>query len=279
MSNISKHRDVVAHYERGGLLDRLNAALLDDGADPARPTMEQLAPYDQFHGRGLDATLEIVPLMRVGAGDHLLDIGSGIGGPARVFAQRFGCRVTGIDLTPEFCAVARHLTAQLGLQDRVHFETGDALATPFADATFDGAYSMNVSMNIADKAAFYREAMRVLKPGGWLILSEVARGTGPEPDYPTPWASTAATSFLATADATRAGLVAAGFDVVSLEDKSAESREYGQLARAMVARGEKPPHRAVMLIHGELAAQAAANIGRASSEGRIVPIVVLARKR
>jgi ubiquinone/menaquinone biosynthesis C-methylase UbiE len=276
---MSDDRDVVAHYASGDLLTRLNAALAEDGVDPARATQEDLAPYDQFHGRGLDATLEIAALMQAGPADHLLDIGSGIGGPARFFAVRFGCRITGIDLTPEFCDVARRLTRQLGLQDRVRFETGNALALPFASAQFDGAYSMNVSMNIPDKETFYREAHRVLKPGGWLVLSEIARGTGAEPEYPTPWARTAASSYLVTAEATRAGLAAAGFEIVVLEDKSEAARAFSALSRAMVARGEKPPHRAVMLIHGAIAAEATANTGRAAADGRIVPIVVLARKR
>ncbi len=155
-------REVSAHYSRGNLLSRLNAALMEDGVDPDHPSMEALAPYDQFHGRGLEATLEIAGLVQAGPADHILDVGSGIGGPARYFASRFGCRVTGIDLTPEFCEVARHLTRLLDLEDRIAFEVGDALAMPFADAGFDGAYSMNVSMNIADKGRFYREVHRVL---------------------------------------------------------------------------------------------------------------------
>jgi ubiquinone/menaquinone biosynthesis C-methylase UbiE len=264
--------DVSSHYTRGDLLTRLNAALSADGADPGRPTPEALAPYDHFHGRGLEATIEIADLMPVRGGDHLLDIGSGIGGPARYVATRFGCRVTGIDLTPEFVEVARHLTRLAGLDDRVRFETGDALAMPFGDATFAGAYSMNVSMNIEDKAAFYGAIRRVLAPGGWLLLSEIARGDGGEPDYPTPWAAHARTSFLSTPEETRAGLRDAGFDVVEL-------RSSAEAARAMVARGEKPPHRGVMLVHGEMAGDATANSSRALHDGRIVPIEVLATKR
>ena len=118
--------------------------------------------------------------------DHVLDVGSGLGGPARYFARRFGCRVSGIDLTAEFCEVARHLTSLLGLADRVSVEQGDALAMPFGDEAFDGAYSMNVSMNIEDKRALYREIHRVLKPGGWLVLSEVILGPGGEPRLPRP---------------------------------------------------------------------------------------------
>ena len=159
------HDDIRSHYTRGDLLQRLQAALADDGADPARPTAEALAPYDQFHGRGLEATEDLAELVQPGAGDHLLDVGSGIGGPARYLAQRFGCSVSGVDLTPEFCEVATQLTRQLGLQQQVDFRVGDALALPFGEAAFDGAYSMNVSMNIADKAGLYRELWRVLKPG------------------------------------------------------------------------------------------------------------------
>jgi ubiquinone/menaquinone biosynthesis C-methylase UbiE len=241
--------------------------------------MEGLAPYDQFHGRGLEATVEVAGLIKAGAADHLLDIGSGIGGPARYFASHFGCRVTGIDLTPEFCEVACHLTRLLGLEDRIAFELGDALAMPFADASFDGAYSMNVSMNIADKAALYRETHRVLKPGAWFVLSEIARGEGGELDYPTPWASSALTSFLSTPEETRRGLEQAGFDVIQLRSTLDEALASGARARAIVASGGKPPHRAVMLIHGDNANEAMANMSRGLSNAQVNPIEVLARKK
>ncbi|MEO8133088.1 MAG: class I SAM-dependent methyltransferase [Betaproteobacteria bacterium] len=272
-------REIPMHYSRGDLLARLTAALIADGVDPDRPDIEALAPYDQFHGRGLEATVEISRLVQMGPADHILDIGSGIGGPARYFASRHGCRVTGLDLTPEFCDVARHLTHVLDLEDTVAFSVGDAVAMPFAAASFDGAYSMNVSMNIADKRALYREIHRVLRPGAWLVLSEVARCEGGEMEYPTPWARSAHTSFLSTPEETRAGLTTAGFEVVRLHDTAAEARAFGARSRAMVERGERPPHRAVTLIHGETAPQAIANTSRGLSEGRIIPLEVLCRKR
>jgi SAM-dependent methyltransferase len=272
-------REISKHYSQGNLLSRLNAALQEDGVDPDHPSLDALAPYDQFHGRGLEATSEIAELMQAGPGDHILDIGSGIGGPARYFANRFGCRVTGIDLTEEFCDVARHLSRLLSLEARVRFEVGDALKMPFADAGFDGAYSMNVSMNIADKGALYREIHRVLKPGAWLVLSELAKGQGSDPDYPTPWAGSARASFLSTPEETRGGLLAAGFDVIRLHSSVDKTLAFGARSRAMVERGEKPPHRAVMLIHGKIASQMAANTSRGVAEGRIIPIEVLGRKR
>jgi ubiquinone/menaquinone biosynthesis C-methylase UbiE len=270
--------EISAHYARGDLLGRLRAALLADGVDPDHPTMEALAPYDHFHGRGLEATEELAAMLEVSASDHVLDIGSGIGGPARYIANRFGARITGIDLTAEFCDVARQLTQMLGLEDRVDFKQGDALAMPFAGAIFDGAYSMNVSMNIADKAGFYAEIYRVLRPGGWVVLSELAQGPGGAPGYPTPWARTAESSFLATPAQTREGLEACGFTVSSLRETAEQALAYGARSRAMVERGEKPPHRAVQLIHGDIAQEAMANIARGLAESRIVPIEVLCTK-
>ena len=275
---MNTHRSVTGHYSRGHLLERLNAALTDDGADPLHPRIDTLAPYDHFHGRGLEATEEIAALLPVSPADHVLDVGSGIGGPARYMAQRFGCRVTGIDLTAEFCAVARHLTRLLGMESRVDFELGDALAMPFADAAFDGAYSMNVSMNIAEKAALYGEIRRVLKRGGWLMLSELALGPGAPLDYPTPWAADASTSFLATPEETRRALAAAGFEIVHSRETAGEFKAYGARSRAMVERGEKPPHRAVQLIHGEDAPLAMKNSARGVVEASIIPLEILSRR-
>ena len=270
--------DVSAHYASGDLLARLQAMLREDGLDPACPTFEALAPYDHFHGRGLEATEDMASRLPVSGTDHVLDVGSGLGGPARYFARRFGCRVDGIDLTAEFCEVARHLTSLLGLEDRVSIKRCDALAMPFGDAAFDGACSMNVSMNIADKRALYREIHRVLKPGAWLGLSEVVQGPGGEPDYPTPWARTAASSFLSTLAETRANLVASGFAIESLRDTTEASFAYAARSRAVVEAGGKPPHRAVSLIHGALADEIGANAGRALRERHTVPIEVVCRK-
>ena len=275
---MSKTPAITDHYTRGNLIERLSSALVDDGADPKLPTQEALAPYDHFHSRGLESTVGMADRMQVEAGDHLLDVGSGIGGPARYMVGWFGCEVTGIDLTTEFCEVARHLNHLLSMDDRIHIHEGDALAMPFNDDSFDGAYSMNVSMNIADKPAFYRELKRVLRPGGWLVLSEVAKGPGGDVDFPTPWARSAAESFLATPEATSQGLKDAGFVVTGMRDNKEESKDYAMRSRAAVERGEKPLHRAVRLIHGDMADQASANTSRGMAEERIIPIEVACLK-
>ncbi len=275
---MSDDRSIAAHYTRDDLLERLRAALIEDGVDPDHPTIDALAHYDHFHGRGIEATHEIADALEISPADHLLDIGSGLGGPARYFAQRFGCRVSGIDLTEPFCEVARQLTQRLGLEGRVDFTHGNALAMPFADVRFDGAYSMNVSMNIRDKAALYREVHRVLKPGAWLVFSELLRGTGPEPDYPTPWAGSAEASFLSTLESTERALSDAGFELTATRVTLEENLAFGARSRALVERGEKPPHRAVQLVHPEIAREAAANTARGLADGRLVPVEIFARR-
>jgi SAM-dependent methyltransferase len=273
------HSRIVEHYATSGLLTRLEAALRADGVDPTHPTIETLAPYDQFHGRGLEATEDMAALVAVRPTDHLLDVGSGLGGPARWFSMRFGCQVTGIDLTPELCAIAEHFTRLLALDSRVHFKVGNALEMPFEAETFDGAYSMFVSMNIADKMQLYREVHRVLKSGGWLVLSEIARGENGDVFYPTPWAATAAQSFLSTIEDTRNGLHGAGFDVELVNSDLQRVLDFGARSRAMVERGEKPPYRANALFHGETGSETLANVARGYKDGSLVPIDVVARKR
>jgi SAM-dependent methyltransferase len=269
--------EIAKHYATTELLARLESALRDDGVDPAHPTIEALAPYDHFHGRGLEATEDMAALQVMRPSDHLLDVGSGLGGPARWLSARFGCRVTGIDLTPEFCAIAEHLTRLIGLEDRVHFRMANALSMPFDDATFDGAYSMFVSMNIADKAGLYREIRRVLRSEGWLVLSEVARGTDGDVSYPMPWAATPAGSFLATVEGTRTALQTAGFEVGVVRSDLQRIQAFAARSRAIVERGEKPPYRANALINGEAAGTMLANVARAYRSGSLIPIEVVAR--
>jgi ubiquinone/menaquinone biosynthesis C-methylase UbiE len=273
------HSQIIEHYAKTELLERLEAALRSDGVDPAHPTIEALAPYDHFHGCGLEGTEDMAALVGVQPTDHLLDVGSGLGGPARWFSRRFGCRITGIDLTPEYCAIAQYFTRLLGMESRMRFQVGNAISLPFDDGAFEGAYSMFVSMNIADKAKLYREIYRVLKPGGWLVLSQVARGEAGHVTYPMPWAATAADSFLSSPDDTRKELRSAGFDVQQVKNVLQHALEFGARSRSMVERGEKPPYRANALIHGDIAAVTLANVARAYKDGSLLPIEVVARKR
>jgi len=162
-------REVSRHYSGGNLLSRLNAALAEDGIDPDHPSMEALAPYDQFHGRGLEATMEVANLVRVTASDRILDIGSGIGGPARYFANRFGCLVTGIDLTPELLVRAKENSELAKVE--VQWQEGDVEQMPFGDASFYFVVSQFGHMFAPRPDVAVREMLRVLRPGGTLAFS------------------------------------------------------------------------------------------------------------
>ncbi len=273
----NKRNDIERHYATDGIAERVLAAVRAT-LKPGEPvTSDALAPVDHFHGRGLAATREMVALLAPKSSDRILDIGSGIGGPARWIAQKYGCHVTGIDLTADFCRAANALNAATGLASKVDIVHGSALALPFADASFDRAYSQNVVMNIADKVTFYREARRVLKPGGILVLSNLARGTGPEPEYPAPWAATAANSFLSTLEQTKSEIAAAGLDILTFKDTSADNMSAQQAVLRRLETEGSPALSAHLIVGPQLRGYQI-NSNRSIIDGRIRSIEVVAQR-
>jgi ubiquinone/menaquinone biosynthesis C-methylase UbiE len=213
--------EVARHYTRAGLEEAILAALRQVGLDPDRIAPADLAPVDEFHLGWRPATAELATALGLGPDTRVLDIGAGLGGPARYFADTCGSRVVGIDLTPDFVATATALTRRTGLADRVGFREASALALPFSQGSFDAATLIHVGMNVADKARLFAEARRVLRPGGRFGLFEVMRTGDGEIPMPMPWASTAATSFVETPERYRALLADAGFRPVSERDRTA----------------------------------------------------------
>ncbi|HYM29736.1 MAG TPA: class I SAM-dependent methyltransferase [Candidatus Cybelea sp.] len=269
--------DITRHYASEGIAERILAALRAASGSDAPVTPDTLAPLDHFHGRGLQATQEIVALLKPQPDENLLDIGSGIGGPARWIASHCGCRVIGVDLTEAFCNAARALNEATGMADRVRILHGSATALPVADAGFDRAYSQNVVMNIADKMAFYREARRALRPGGLLALSNICAGPNGEPYYPVPWANSAATSFLVTPEQTRRDVAAAGFETVSFTDTTVRVAE-AQAALRRRIETEGLPALGMHILMGPRMRELQQNSMRGVQEGRLATIEVLLRK-
>jgi SAM-dependent methyltransferase len=216
---------VRQHYDGPGLTERLKAALASVASEDRPLTPQQLAPLDQFHTRGAEATIELGQLAGITAGASVLDVGSGIGGPARLLAQATGCRVTGVDLSPTFVDAARYLTGRTGQGGQISFQTGSALDLPFEDSHFDFVLLQHVAMNIPDRALLYREIHRVLKAGGRFATFDVVMAGG-EPHYPVPWARTPQTSFLLSAEQTRQAIEAAGFRNLVWQDDTEAARSW-----------------------------------------------------
>jgi ubiquinone/menaquinone biosynthesis C-methylase UbiE len=252
------------HYRASGLIERLKAALALLGPDDQPLTVGQLAALDQFHTRGLAATAELANLAGITGAMSVLDVGAGVGGPARYLAAEHGCRVTGLDLSPAFVDGARYLTERTGQSARVSFQTGSALALPFEDGQFDAVLLQHVAMNIADRARLYREARRVLKPGGKFATFDVVLA-GDEPQYPLPWARTPATSFLLTADATRAAIEPAGFKTLEWRDDTEPAKAWFAELRA----AGPPPSPNLGTVMGPDVKELAGNLGRNLMQGRL----------
>lgn len=269
--------EITGHYARGDLGARILAALAGAGKDVDRLTPEDLAPIDEFHVRGRKATLELARAVGLHAGMRVLDVGSGLGGPSRCIAREFGCRVTGVDLTDEYCRVATMLAERTGLGHLVTYRQGDALALPVPDAEFDVVWTQHAAMNIPDKPGLYRELNRVLRPGGALALYDVLAGpTGP-PLFPVPWARSPETSFLVTPDELRLVLEGAGLAVERWEDRTAAATDwFAGLARKVQETG--PPRLGLHLVLGPDLAVMTRNLRRNLEEGRIVVAEVIARK-
>ena len=255
---------VRAHYRATGLVERLKDALAPLGPETRQLAPGQLAALDQFHTRGIAATADIASLAGITAGMSVLDVGSGIGGPARFVAATHGCRVTGIDLSAPFVDAARYLTGRTGQDGQVSFMTASALDLPFGDGGFDIALLLHVAMNIADRARLYREIRRVLRQGGRFVTFDVVAAGG-APHLPVPWARTPATSFLLTVAATRAAIEQAGF-------RTLVSRDDTEAALAWVAQNRaagSPPSPNLGVVMGPDFPQLVANLARSLADGRL----------
>ena len=271
---------IARHYDIAGLEQRILAALADTGVDVAHLRAGDLEAVDEFHIGGVAATRELIGQMGLKPGAMLLDIGSGVGGPARFAANEAGADVTGIDLTQSYVDIATSLSKRTEMADRTHFVQGSALDMPFADAGFDAAMILHVGMNLPDKKKLMGEAARVLKPGGVFAVYDVMRLKDGALTYPLPWASDESMSFVATPDDYRSAATASGFSVVAERRRGAFAVEFFAATRARMAaaqaEGKKPPP-GVGLVMGEDAHTKIANVTAALEGGILAPVELLLR--
>ncbi len=264
---------VTAHYDHDDLAAALLARLQRHGIEPGTVTLDHLAALDQMHVRGHEATLELLDALDIRKGMKVLDLGAGIGGPARVLASRHDARVTALDLTPALCEANRALNRLVGLSRRIDVVEGDATALAFDDASFDRVITIHASMNVERKRAMYREVQRVLKPGGRFGFYDIVAGIAGPPDYPMPWAGRLEFSFLVPPASMRALAEEVGLRTLEFRDLTNESRSHmlrqQEAAAAAKAAGGKPPLQAGDILMGPTAADKQRNLRRAVKEARV----------
>jgi len=268
---------VAQHWAKGDVYALILSSLQKAGKSANELTVEELAPVDHFHARGFPATVELGDILPIEAGNHILDIGCGLGGPARYFAKRFDCRVSGIDITPGFVEAGNKLTALLGMEERVTITHGDGERLPYPDGTFDGAYAQHVTMNVADRGRFFSEAFRVLKPGAFFALTEHGLGPTGNPQYPLPWSEDGSGAYLVPPSKTRSLLQMAGFESIIVEDTGPKYlSNYNQMIER-AKQGALPPF-GMHILMGETAPQKVRNAARNIEEGRTHPVQIFCSK-
>jgi ubiquinone/menaquinone biosynthesis C-methylase UbiE len=260
---------VNEYWGRENLGQTILDALAKAGKNLDALTVDDLALTDHFHSGGKPATVRLARLARLSPGVRVLDVGGGLGGPARTLAAEFGCHVTVIDLTESYVRAATMLTDKLALRDRVTHQVGDALDLPFEAASFGVVWTQNSGMNIADKERLYAGLRRVLRPGGLLATQEPMAGPVEPPIFPLMWAREPAQSFLRTPAEMRAVIERAGFRTRVWDDVTTETARPGAVA---------PPYAVQRLIMGE-ALEAITRAGeRNREEGRIVMVQAISER-
>ena len=265
----SSSSPIQEHYSRDRVFERIMAQLREQGINTDQLTRKVLAGVDEFHVRGAEVSLELAEQIALDNKTKVLDVGCGIGGPARMLADDFGCGVTGIDITEEYIRTAKLLSESVGLYELTEFFQGDATKLPFEDNTFDVVWTQHVQMNIEDKSQMYSEIYRVLKPNGAFIYYDIF---SPDHDpilFPVPWAEDPSLSFLITPFELAEQLESLGLALSNIKDQTQTGIIFFANAFHRIEK-ESPPKIGPHFLMGASAGQKLKNVLMNLTEGKIM---------
>ncbi len=272
-------KSVSDHYLHGDLLNSIEAALSTIGKTTNNLTIEDLAPVDEFHIGGRQATDNLIDQLGFTSQDHVLDVGCGLAGASRYVVSKYKNHVTGIDLAVEYIDTGKVICRWLNLDDRITLEQGSALSMPFSDAMFDAGYMLHVGMNIEDKVALFSEINRVLKPGSFFGVYDVMRQCDGALIYPVPWATDTSTSQLATPQRYRQALRHAGFEIVKENNRHQFALEFFQKLTAKSEKMVSPPPLGLHTLMQESTSRKIQNMMINIESGCIAPVEMIVQKR
>jgi cyclopropane fatty-acyl-phospholipid synthase-like methyltransferase len=257
-------------YGQKDLGNKILETIQKEGINTAELVKDAFAPIDELHLRGSAATLELAQKVKLNENMRVLDVGCGIGGPARNIVSKFGCHVTGLDLSKEYCRAAELINEYIGLSDKIEIQQGNALEMPFNDEVFDVAFIQHVLMNVEDKSLLFSQVSRILHPKGRVAVNTICTGATTPVHYPVIWANSPDISFLLSADDLQKCIKKSGFTQLSWNDDTNKVLEGIEHART-TPRSDKPQPISPGLFVSDVSTKWK-NIVRNLKEGRITVI-------
>lgn len=217
---------VIYQYTRENIYETIVQRLHEQGVEKNKITREHISSVDEFHIKGAEVSLEMAKEAELSKELKVLDVGCGIGGPARMIADVFGCSVTGVDLTNEFIRTASLLSQLVGLSGKTEFMTADATELPFEDNIFDVVWTQHAQMNIEEKEKLYSEIHRVLKREGRFIYYDIFSSEKEDLKFPLPWADDSSISFLIKLNDFGRLMKETGFKELLRKERTSESIDF-----------------------------------------------------
>jgi cyclopropane fatty-acyl-phospholipid synthase-like methyltransferase len=218
-------------------------------------TVEDLTPFDQFHPLSTTALDEAVKQLGISSSNHILDIGAGVGGPARYLAHGYGCSVTGIELYPQMCSAAIDWTQKTGLLKQVKMIEGDITTINLNAQVFDYWLSIGVFLHIPNRSTLFSKCFSLLKPGGKGYIEDFFQRQPLTVEDQTQLSETIACDYLPTRQQYLLDLEMAGFVDIKFEDVT-DLWQAWEIQRAINFEQNKSQH---LRLHGNEIVQSLSN--------------------